>query len=163
MSYPDPRYHGDTGEVTATVRRADDPPDLVFPTGVTVHYVASGASTDGAFGLYRWEMAGDTPGAAPHFHRTISESFYVLTGTVGLYDGRAWNEAVPGDYVFVPPGGLHGFRNQSGAPASMLILFAPGAPREEYVSTLVAMAEGRVVMTQEELTDFFDRHDNHYV
>ena len=63
----------------------------------------------------------------------------------------------------MPPGGLHGFRNLSGAPASMLILFAPGAPREEYFSTLVAMAEGRVVMTPEELTDFFDRHDNHYV
>ena len=45
----------------------------------------------------------------------------------------------------------------------MLILFAPGAPREEYFSTLVAMAEGRVVMTPEELTDFFDRHDNHYI
>ena len=57
MSYPDPRYRGDAGEVTATVRRADAPPDLVFPTGVTVDYVASGASTDGAFGLYRWEMA----------------------------------------------------------------------------------------------------------
>ena len=34
-----------------------------------------------------------------------------------------------GDFLFVPEGGIHGFRNESGAPASMLLLFAPGAPR----------------------------------
>ena len=27
---------------------------------------------------------------------------------------------------------MHGFRNESGEPASMLILFTPGAPREDY-------------------------------
>ena len=32
------------------------------------------------FGLYRWEMTGDRGGAAPHIHRSFSESFYVLSG-----------------------------------------------------------------------------------
>jgi hypothetical protein len=52
-----------------------------------VHYLATGATTGGDFGLYRWEMAGPPSGPAPHFHRSITESFYVLSGTVGLYDG----------------------------------------------------------------------------
>ena len=35
---------------------------------------------------------------------------------------------------------MHGFRNESGEPASMLMLFAPGAPREAYFEGLVELA-----------------------
>jgi hypothetical protein len=55
----------------------------------------------------------------------------------------------------VPQGGLHAFRNDSGEPASMLILFTPGAPREEYFEEL---ARGRR-FTPEEWTEFCLRHD----
>jgi hypothetical protein len=61
----------------------------------------------------------------------------------------------------VPEGGLHGFRNESGAAASMLILFAPGAPREDYFETLARVADG-VVMTDEERTAFYLRHDTYW-
>ena len=44
-------------------------------------------------------MAG---GANPHYHRTISESFFVLSGTVRLYDGARWFDAVAGDFAYVP-------------------------------------------------------------
>jgi uncharacterized RmlC-like cupin family protein len=60
----------------------------------------------------------------------------VITGTVRLLDGANWIDAKPGDFLYVPAGGLHGFRNDSGEPASMLILFAPGAPRELYFEGL---------------------------
>lgn len=43
------------------------------------------------------------------------------TGEVSVYDGRAWVKAAPGDFLHVPPGGLHGFHNESGAEASMLL------------------------------------------
>ena len=69
----------------------------------------------------------------------------------------------PGNFVFVPEGGLHGFRNSSGAPASLLILFAPGAPREAYFEGLVEMAEGRWQPSPDELQAFFEEHDNIYV
>ena len=45
-----------------------------------------------------------------------------------LYDGARWLDAVAGDFLFVPEGGVHGFRNESGEPASMPLLFTPGAP-----------------------------------
>ena len=73
MSYPPIRYHGSDGERSATLRRAGDPPDLVYRTGTTVDYLATGASTDGLFGLYRWSMPGKG-GPGPHFHRTLTES-----------------------------------------------------------------------------------------
>jgi mannose-6-phosphate isomerase-like protein (cupin superfamily) len=93
-------------------------------------------------------------GANAHYHRRFSESFFVLTGTVKLYDGTGWFDARPHDFAYVPEGGLHGFRNESGEPASLLILFAPGAPREAYFEGLVEMAEGRWKPSQEELQAF---------
>ena len=114
-------------------------------------------------GLYRWVMGPGRSGPDPHFHRSITESFFVLTGSVRLHDGRGWRDAGPGDFMHVPPGGVHGFRNESGEPASLLILFAPGAPREAYFEGLVAMAEGRWNPSHEELQAFLEEHDNLYI
>ncbi|GAB4006044.1 hypothetical protein GCM10029992_55620 [Glycomyces albus] len=98
-------------------------------------------------------------GPGPHFHKTITESFYILTGTVKIYDGTKWVETYPGDFVHVPEGGVHGFRNESGEPASMLLLFAPGAPREGYFEGLSTLGE----MSEEERREFFEYHDNYWV
>jgi quercetin dioxygenase-like cupin family protein len=80
-------------------------------------------------------------GADPHFHSTTSESFYILDGTVRIFDGSARIDAVQGDYVYVPHGGIPAFSNQSGAPAAMLIFFAPEAPREAYFEGLNQLGE----------------------
>jgi mannose-6-phosphate isomerase-like protein (cupin superfamily) len=162
MSYPDPRYLGEGGLVNGTFRPADAPPDVVYPSGGTAHYLATGAITEGRFGLYRWEMSATPAGPAPHYHRTLSESFFVLSGTIRLYDGERWIDGQPGDYLYVPEGGIHAFRNESGAPASMLILFAPGAPREAYFEGTARLAADQV-MTDEERAAFYAAHDNIFV
>jgi mannose-6-phosphate isomerase-like protein (cupin superfamily) len=162
MSYPPPRYNGTTGETSAIFRSGVHGPELVYPSGGTVHYLATGASTAGEFGLYRWDFAASASGPDPHFHRSISESFFILSGTVRLYDGNRWIDATPGDYLFVPEGGVHAFRNESGERASMLLLFAPGAPREEYFETLADAVRDKQ-MTDEERADFFLRHDTYWL
>ena len=126
MTYPEPRYLGETGELSATYRPDDQEPELKYPGGPNVHYLATGASTHGLFGLYRWEMGPAPGGPDKHFHRAISESFYILSGTVRIYDGTQWTDAKRGDFLHVPEGGIHAFRNESGEPASMLLHFAPG-------------------------------------
>ena len=161
MSYPPPQYFAN-GEATARFRPADTAPELPRPEGAA-SFLATGATTGGKFGLYRWDMGPEPAGADAHFHRTFTESFFVLSGQVRLYDGKSWFDAHPGDFDFVPEGGLHGFRNESGAPASLLILFAPGAPREPYFEGLVELAEGRWKPSPEELQAFFVEHDNIYV
>jgi quercetin dioxygenase-like cupin family protein len=158
MGYPASRYDGEPGLVNARFRPADHEPESRNGAGGSVHYLATGAGTDGEVGLYRWEMAAGQNGPDAHFHRTISESFYVLSGMICLHDGRSWLDGRPGDFLFVPEGGLHGFKNESGAPASMLILFAPGAPREEDFETL---ARGDP-MTAEERAAFMVRHDTYW-
>jgi mannose-6-phosphate isomerase-like protein (cupin superfamily) len=162
MSYPDPVYLGPGGELTATVRPATAEPELVYPSsGTRVHYLATGARTHGLFGLYRWDFGPQQGGPDPHFHRRISESFFILSGTVQVHDGTGWHDTGPGDYFYVPEGGVHGFRNVEGDAASMLILFAPGAPREEYFETLARVAENP--MTPDEREAFMERHDTYWV
>ncbi len=162
MSYPDPRYLRETGEISAVFRPATAAPDLDVGPGGSASYLATGASTNGQFGLYRWDMGPTPSGPDAHFHRSISESFYVLSGTVRLYDGARWTDATPGDFLHVPEGGIHAFRNESGEPASMLILFAPGAPREDYFETLADPAR-REAMDEQAWADFFARHDTWWV
>jgi quercetin dioxygenase-like cupin family protein len=159
MSYPPPLYDGVTGELSATYRPDASEPELVYPNGTRVRYLSTGASTGGLFGLYRWECGPGVTGPDPHFHHTMAESFYILSGSMRIYDGREWIRTVPGDYVHVPPGGVHGFRNESGEPASMLLHFSPGAPREDYFEGLARLSQ----MSDEEKTRFYLDHDNIWV
>lgn len=172
MSYPDPRHDGtsypktryfeENGEVSAWFRRADQEADLDSGGGL-VHYLATGEATRGQYGLFRWDMGPEPSGPAPHFHRTMSEAFFVLAGTVRLFDGTEWSDTTAGDFCFVPEGGVHGFRNESGEAASMLILFSPGGPRERYFEGLVEMFSSGRDVSAEEFRDFCERHDNLYV
>ena len=98
-------------------------------------------------------------GPDPHFHRSITESFYVLSGAVRLHDGHQWIDGAPGDFLYVPQGGVHGFRNDSGEPATMLILFTPGAPREDYFERVQTAAD----MEEQDREAFFAYHDTWWV
>jgi oxalate decarboxylase/phosphoglucose isomerase-like protein (cupin superfamily) len=82
---------------------------------------------------------------------------------VRLYDGRGWRDGRAGDFLYVPEGGIHGFRNESGQPASMLILFAPGAPRERYFEGLVELAHLAERPSTEEMAEFYREHDTYWV
>ena len=154
LPYPPDRYHGESGEASATVRLGSQEPELDGRTSRT-SYLATGGTTHGMFGLYRWDFKGPPSGPDPHFHRSLSEAFYVLSGTVRLYDGRKWVDGRPGDFLYVPEGGVHAFRNESGEPASMLILFAPGAPREDYFERVATTGQ----MSEADRTEFYLRHD----
>jgi len=158
VSYPPPVYLGDTGEKTAWLRPADAEPELPLSKTVT-SYLATGEQTGGKFGLYRWDFLGPRSGPEPHFHRGNSESFFILAGTVRLFDGGRWVDATAGDYLYVPEGGIHGFRNESGEPASMLLLFAPGAPREGYFEGLPQVAG----LTDEQRAAFMIEHDTYWL
>jgi mannose-6-phosphate isomerase-like protein (cupin superfamily) len=163
MSYPAAKYSGTKGQVNAELRRAGHEPEISYNRGGTVHYLATGAATDGEFGLYlcNWGPAAGGPDA--HFHKTITESFFILDGVVRLYDGKSWVDAEAGDFLRVPQGGIHAFRNESGETASMLLLFTPGAPREEYFEWLDEIGKGLRTLTEDERAEFMLRHDTFWV
>ena len=156
--YPPPRYTKDEPEVSAWLRRALTAGlRLVRPR--QYHYLANQQQTDGDYGLYRVDISPKGGGPGPHFHRAMSEAFFVLSGTVQLYDGNDWIDGNPGDFLYVPPGGIHGFRNEADAPTSILMLFAPGAPREHYFEGFAQLAD----MTDEERKEWFVKNDNYFI
>ncbi|MDT5153073.1 MAG: hypothetical protein QOI01_4806 [Mycobacterium sp.] len=157
--YPPARYTKPEPEVSASLRRGDAPPDYDSFGLVQYHYLADQKKTDDDYGLYRVDLSPKAGGPGPHFHRSMSEAFFVLSGRMRLYDGRDWIDGGQGDFLFVPPGGVHGFRNEADAPASILMLFAPGAPREHYFEGLAQLGD----LTDDERRDWFIANDNHFV
>ncbi len=157
--YPPARYTSDQPEVSATLRRGDEPPDYDSHGVIQYHYLANQQKTAGDYGLYRVDIAPRGGGPGPHFHRAMSEAFFVLSGTMTLYDGTDWIQAGPNDFLYVPPGGIHGFRNEADESASVLMLFAPGAPREAYFEGFGHLAD----MTDDERREWFIKHDNFFV
>ncbi|RDI46414.1 cupin domain-containing protein [Nocardia mexicana] len=155
--YPEILYDCDEGEVSASFRAADSPPDYTSGDS-TFHYLSTRLSTNGLFGLYKNHMGPAVGGTSTHFHKTMSESFYVLSGEIHVFDGERWFDAAQGDYLYIPPGGVHSFGNISGEPADFLMLFAPGAAREGYFEGLEHVAG----MTDEERAAFFVRHDSFF-
>ena len=155
-------YVGDTGEISATYHPIGEVDKLVRPT-VTNAFVATGSVTNGQFGLFQYTMEPRAGGPQPHIHKTFSESFYITEGTVRLYDGERWVDASAGDFLYVPEGGIHAFRNESDARAQMLILFAPAPPRENYFRELAELLDSGRQLSPEEYTEFLAKHDQYMV
>jgi mannose-6-phosphate isomerase-like protein (cupin superfamily) len=155
-------YEGSDGKVSAVYRPLARVPDLVGATS-SMTFVAPGLLTRRQFGLFRRDSAPHAGGPDAHFHRTFSESFYVLEGTVRVYDGKGWVEATAGDFLYVPKGGIHAFKADSDAPASMLILFAPGAARERFFLEMEEIRASGRRLTAREWTELYARHDQYMV
>ena len=83
----------------------------------------------------------------------------MLSGSVELYDGTDWVDGRQNDFLYVPPGGIHGFRNVADEPAQILMLFAPGAPREHYFEGLAQLHE----LSDDERREWFVKNDNFFV
>ncbi|MEO6712054.1 MAG: cupin domain-containing protein [Mycobacteriales bacterium] len=121
-------------------------------------YVALGSHTEGEFGLFDYRIAAGAPGAVPHYHEHFTESFYVLEGRLSLFDGNDWMTAAPGDLVYVPKKSVHAFRNDTDAEARFVIVFTPGAPREEYFDELASLRATGRELTTEEIDELAARH-----
>lgn len=123
-------------------------------------FVATGAQTRGDFGLFEVTLGPGGGGPGPHLHRTFSESFHVLEGSLAVRDGGTWTTAGPGDLVYVPRSSVHGFRAASDDEGCrFLILFTPGAPREAYFEGLVELTSGGRTPTTAEIDAFALQHD----
>ena len=150
------------GDVSAEFHARDAVESLTYTTsGTHVRFVAPGSATRGQYGLFEWNMRPRTGGASAHFHRTFSEAFFVTAGTVEFFNGDVWLPGRAGDFLYVPMGGVHGFRAMSDEPSSMLILFAPGAPREKYFQELAEIRHSGRTMREPEWAEFLAQHDQY--
>ena len=96
-------YTQNAGEVTARFHPGGEQGSVTFGKSATVaRFVAPGSATEGRFGMFEWNMQPHSGGPDAHFHKTFSESFYVMSGTVRLFNGEEWVNATMGDFLYVP-------------------------------------------------------------
>jgi hypothetical protein len=70
-------YSKDVGEVSARCRPGGEVPSVTYPSGT--HVVSRpGLGDQRSVRPVRVEHDRDARGADPHFHKTFSESFYVM-------------------------------------------------------------------------------------
>jgi quercetin dioxygenase-like cupin family protein len=72
------------------------------------------------------------PGGGPplHIHHREEEQFYILEGTLSFQVGDRKIQAARGDFVHVPRGTVHAFRNEGTAVAKVLITYSPAGVEE---------------------------------
>jgi uncharacterized cupin superfamily protein len=67
-------------------------------------------------------------GPPPHLHHREEESFYLLQGTLTIEAAGRTFRASPGDFVHIPRGTVHSFRNDGKVDAKMLVTVSPAGP-----------------------------------
>lgn len=88
-------------------------------------FLVTGAQSDGAYFIMEALVPPDG-GPPPHIHRREQESFYLLEGTLDIQMGDKVVQASQGDFVHIPLGTVHCFRNTGSGTARMLLIFSPG-------------------------------------
>ena len=99
----------------------------------------SGRETDGAWTLLEYRVPPRVSDLPLHWHAQISESFYVLSGTLTVQIEARTIQALPGSFVMVTPRLLHRFSNEAGVTATFLSWVAPSG-LEDFLSELSALA-----------------------
>jgi len=73
-------------------------------------------------------MAPPGGGPPPHIHHFEDESFYILEGAVTIQAGGRTYQASPGDFIHIPRGTVHSFKNEGKVDAKALITVSPAGP-----------------------------------
>jgi quercetin dioxygenase-like cupin family protein len=93
---------------------------------------ATAKDTGGALGLVE---ASVPPGGGPvaHAHLSGGEAFYLLSGELEFLNGERTFVAGQGDFVYIPPGTRHRFKNLGVHTAKLIFMFVPGGLEEVFV------------------------------
>ena len=124
--------------------------------------IMSSRSTQGAYSVMEWVVApgnqaqADSHDFGDHQHGSIEETFLVRSGELQFLLGDKVTTVGAGDFVRVPPGVRHGYRNVTNAPVDLVVTFVPGGFEELFVKyrTDQARTEGPGFLA--EATERFD-------
>jgi mannose-6-phosphate isomerase-like protein (cupin superfamily) len=119
---------------------------------------AVAATTGGAFSMSEVTVAPGFPGPPLHLHRRMTDSFFVLEGTLRVVAGDREADIPAGGYALVPPGVPHTFSNPGDTPVRLLNLNAPGG-WEDYLRELAAAMPPDGPPDPEAFRQVFARYD----
>ena len=110
---------------------SDDQTDTYFVAGNLVRFLVR--EPDAGYCLVE-ALVAPGAGAPPNRHPADDEAFYVLDGTFEFGVGSETRITKTGDFVRVPNGEIHTFRNIGQDPGRLLIVNAPGTLHVNFFS-----------------------------
>ena len=113
---------------------ADTGPSYWGP-GDRYTFLVTGAQSNNAYFIME-AIIPPGGGPPPHIHHREQEAFYVLEGTLDIRMGDRVVRASMGDFVHIPIGTVHSFRNSGNSVARQLVIFSPGGLERFFEETL---------------------------
>ena len=105
-----------------------------------MRFIVTGAETGGAFFMAQVTVpAGGGPPA--HLHTFEEESFYIQQGTLTFQVGDQTMHASAGDFVHLPRGIRHSFKNTGNTEAKMLLTATPAGIEKFFEEALYPVEE----------------------
>jgi quercetin dioxygenase-like cupin family protein len=152
-------------ECPPATHKAHNPSRYYTHNGVTINVQATSAETNHTHSLIELTIPAHFPGAPLHYHQTFIESFYVLEGQIRAFRGEESFAATPGTLIHMPIGIVHGYHNETNAPARFLVISTPGG-FDTFFTDLIAWMkrEPQSPPTDRgQLAAFGIQHDTYYV
>jgi quercetin dioxygenase-like cupin family protein len=108
--------------------------------GDRITFLITGAETGGAFFVAEVTVA-PGGGPPPHIHSREDESFYLQQGTLALQVGGKDLNASAGDFVHMPHGVVHSFKNVGNETAKLLMVATPAGLENYFAETFFPAAD----------------------
>ena len=127
--------HTPTSAHGQLLHRASGAGRAFWGPGDVYWFLVTGEETGGSY--FAMEALVPTDGGPPpHIHRYEDETFYVLEGECTFRLDDELVLAGPGDFVNVPRGTVHCFRNDGSEPVRMVLTFTPAGIEKFFEDTL---------------------------
>jgi quercetin dioxygenase-like cupin family protein len=107
--------------------------------GLELRFLQTKDGTGGGIDMFEMTAQPNARMPVPHHHESWDEAIYGLDGTLNFrVDGR--DIAIgPGQSLFIKRGVVHGFTNQTQAPATCLCVLTPGVLGPAYFREIAAL------------------------
>jgi quercetin dioxygenase-like cupin family protein len=117
-------------------------PEKIAIGGLELEFLHSKADTAGSLDLFKMTVQSNAKVPLPHYHESWDEAVYGLSGTLTFrIDGQ--DVAIgPGQSAFIKRGVVHGFRNDTLAPAICLSVLTPALGAEYFREMAALLSAG---------------------
>jgi mannose-6-phosphate isomerase-like protein (cupin superfamily) len=112
--------------------------------------------------LYEGHFKNRSENKGLHYHKIMTEIFTVLQGEFFFNTADEEHILQPNDTIIIPPLVVHGFRAK--IPGSRLQFVSTDiTDREDFFLGLAKIINGEMVLNEEELEAFYNRHDQYLI
>lgn len=116
----------------------------VWAMGILVTLKVKASDTCGAYSVFE-DFIPPGAGPVPHMHTKEDESIFVLEGKLRAWLGGKQYDVKVGDFVHMPRGVQHYFKNLSDEPTRLLLTYTPGGFEQWFLDIGKAATPGSKV------------------